>query len=170
MVLCPTRRRCCVGVALPKAKDILADFLSGDSTRIHEAVGTVMALPDGDDLAALSAQVDAIEACCAQVDMKGALYPNRRHFEAAMKRLRLYARRHVEGPSRDNCYCRLFTEFGLKSPDSVALAKRVAIKRTRVNREAHSTFYLCECVACSANFSVVEQTGWHVPTYDWKEI
>ena len=129
-----------------------------------------MRLQEGPVLAKVAARRRAIVARCDGFDMGGMIYPARKHFDVAMERLRLFSDRLENGASQENCYCRVFGQLDITGPEFVAKSGRVEVIETIVHREQRASDYRCKCSDCGARFNVREETGWHLPTYEWRAV
>ncbi len=147
---------------LPDGPQALDDFLSGDPDRVYRAVREVMIGYDDEVLDFLAPHVGRIEAATKGIDLGGAIVPNRRYLAEAIRRLRAVA----EGV----CFCTLLPDRTLTGPRGEERAGLIEVERETVLREEYATLYRCRCKRCGSRWQVREETGWHMPTYQWVPV
>ena len=153
-----------------RPEEALLAFTSGDAGAILKASSEVMNSDDPAFLTALLDHRDAIRNAAARVNLGGMLIPNSLQVRNALQWLDLWADRRENGPSRANCYCRLFGCHPAQSPESLERKGRAIVSIPVVDREAYQTTYQVLCPECRSRWESVEQEGWHVPTYEWREL
>lgn len=143
-----------------RPEDIRAGLLSRDPAA---ALGAAHALRAADrpTVAALAPEAERFVDATAGLDLGGALVANRVHMAEALSRLRLLA------ADPDACLCRAIPRETMSGPGQGAYADLVETTATRQGDwEVHLE---ARCRHCARMFHIVENHGWHVPVWTWKD-
>lgn len=120
----------------------------------------VIRLRDRDQLDALAASLAEVERATAEVDLGGALRPNRRSLEFALRKLRFHR-------DRKGCLCELYPDFLQYDPDVEAAAGNVVVVGTRHVDGRWVEAHRCRCTACGAVYDVRHGEA-HTPWWEWR--
>jgi hypothetical protein len=142
-----------------RPEGLLEGLLSGDAHRIWEAASGVTRLWDRDSLRWLAGHAAAIRAATEDVELGGALRPNRVILDLALKRMEL-----ARGEA---CFCGLYAKDLFANPKREAEDGFVRVISKQDNAETWETDWEVVCATCGTAYRVRQNDGWHIPTYAW---
>ncbi|MCX2946821.1 hypothetical protein [Lentzea sp. NEAU-D7] len=140
---------------------LVADFLSGDENRVLSAVWAVFETRDPEVLAPLARALPAVEKATADVELGGALVPNRSNLDHALARIRLH--------DRGVCLCAAYLSHQFYDPAKEEHRRHVRVVATVANDRQWVPDRVCECRDCGKRFQV-EQGEYHYTWWKWTEI
>jgi hypothetical protein len=138
---------------------LLEKITSGDAHQIWESACAIATLRDTDELDFLSAHLPEIEKTTRDVDLGGALFPNSKHLEFALRKLRYYK-------AKQGCLCRLYPDHLVFDPSREEKAGNIRMLRT-IRNDGWNQSYVCQCVLCETVFQV-EEGEYHYMWWAWK--
>jgi hypothetical protein len=137
---------------------LLEDLTSGDAHRIWAGSCAVAKLRDRQELDLLSAHLPEIEKKTQNIDLGGALFPNREHLRFALRKLHYYR-------SKAGCLCRLYPGHLMFDPAKEEAAGNVRIVET-IDADQYNPSYVCQCAFCDTLFQV-EEGEYHYTWWKW---
>ncbi|HVK28051.1 MAG TPA: hypothetical protein VM575_06905 [Nocardioides sp.] len=140
---------------------LVADFLSGDRSRILSALWEVMRTRDPAVLTPLVTALPAIERATADVDLGGALVSNASNLERAFQRIELFG--------TGACLCTAYPAHQFHDPAKEEHAGHVRIVGTVPNERQWEPDRICECTACGKRYQV-EQGEYHYTWWKWTAL
>lgn len=140
---------------------LVADFLSGDRSRVLSAVWAVVRTRDPDTLAPLVRSLPAIEEATADADLGGMLASNSDHLAHALDRLRLV--------DRGACLCAAYRLHQFYDPEKEEHLRHVRVVASVPNDRQWVPDRICECRDCGQQFQV-EQGDYHYTWWKWTEV
>jgi hypothetical protein len=143
----------------PELETLLADLLSKDGQRIWSASWAVVRLWDRDALRWLARHVAQIRAATAAVPLGGALRPNEQVLDLALFRMGFAA--------SSACFCALYAKDMFADPKCEAEAGVIDLLSQQDNAETWETIWQVACRTCGQPHAVLQNDGWHMPTYRW---
>jgi hypothetical protein len=140
---------------------ILEDITSGDAHRIWESSCAIATLRDAHELDLLAAHLPEIEQKTKDVDLGGALFPNREHLKFALHKLHYHR-------SKRGCLCHLYPDRLMFNPTREEEAGNIRILEHLRNDQRNDS-YVCQCVLCGTTFNV-EEGEYHYTWWAWKKV
>ena len=137
----------------------LADFLSGDVTRVVAAAHAVRGCHDRAMLALLAGQIDRIRAATRGLDLGGELRPNASYLDVALRKL--------EAARGIACLCTVFSSDEMANPQTLAAAGVVEILSAVDDPNLWETRIELRCKVCSLRYIVREDNSYHYPWFEW---
>ncbi|WP_426341452.1 hypothetical protein ACN9MZ_06770 [Pseudoduganella sp. S-14] len=140
-----------------KLKD---DILSGDATRVWSSACAIIKLRDSAELDALASILDEITASTKKLSLGGVVFPNDKHLQFALRKLRFHR-------GREGCLCRLYPEYLMFDPNQEQAAGNVRIEGITYLEGNWVDFYQCSCATCGTAFKV-EEREYHYTWWGWR--
>jgi hypothetical protein len=141
---------------------LLEDITSGDSTRVWSSSCAIIKLRNAEELDALSANLPEIKKKTANLNLGGALFPNREHLKFAIRKLEYYK-------NRTGCLCRLYPKYQMYDPRKEHEAGNVYIESDNFMEDEWMNLYICRCTLCGTVYQV-EEREYHYTWWGWKPI
>jgi hypothetical protein len=138
---------------------LLRDITSGDAHRIWSSSSAIIHTRDAESLDQLSAHLPEIRAKTAGIELGGALFPNKKYHEFALRKLEYYR-------NKSGCLCRLYPEYLMYDPKKEQSAGNVRIVDTSYSEGNWIDAYTCECTLCGTGFRV-EEREYHYTWWGW---
>jgi len=139
---------------------LIEDILSGDASRVWSSACAIAKLRDAVELDALASIVEEITSSTRRLELGGALIPNDKHLQFALRKLRYYR-------DRAGCLCRLYPEYLMFDPKGEQAAGNVRIDEITYLDGNWIDFYQCSCSVCGSVFKV-EEREYHYTWWGWK--
>ncbi len=139
----------------------LADFTSGEPSRIISAAHAVRHCHDRVPLRALARHVARIRRATEGVPLGGGLRSNATYLAAALEKLVL--------ATGDQCLCLVFPRDEMNNPWQIAKAEVVDVLREEsygITPSGERAMTI-QCRTCGSIYDVEEETGYHYPWYRW---
>ncbi|RYZ85945.1 MAG: hypothetical protein EOP04_14900 [Proteobacteria bacterium] len=137
----------------------LQDITSGDSHRIWKSACAIATLRDIQELELLAAHLPEIEKATKGIDLGGALFPNQKHLEFALHKLRYFK-------SKAGCLCRLYPDRLMFNPAREQESGNIRILET-IRGDQWNDSYACQCAFCGTVFRV-EEGEYHYTWWKWE--
>ncbi|MEU4804987.1 hypothetical protein [Actinosynnema sp. NPDC023587] len=140
---------------------LVADFLSGDKSRILAAVWAVFATRDPASLVPLTRALPAIAKATANAELGGALASNSSHLDHVLDRIELFG--------KGTCLCAAYLSHQFYDPAKEERRGHVRVVETVPNDGRWVPDRICECGDCGKRFQV-EYGEYHYPWWKWTEV
>lgn len=136
------------------------DLISRDPQRVWSATSEVTTLRDPQTLDLLAARLPEIRDKTANLELGGALFPNKERLRFAIRKLEYW---HAKA----GCLCRLYPEYILYNPKQEAKAGNVTLLEEQANAATRETTCQCACTVCGTVFTVKE-AEYHYTWWQWQ--
>lgn len=135
---------------------LLDDFLSGEKDRVYQATWATIRTRDRLLLDPLVGALDEIRRATDDLDLGGALHPNRESLRRALEKVSNY--------QAGACWCANYPGLLFYNPEKEEAAGHVRI--LDASEPGWSMTYRCACAVCGRHFEV-EQGEYHYTWWQW---
>ena len=146
------------------SEEIIEDLISKDITRVKKSACEIISLSQNQKaLFPLLCYISQIKEETKNLEMGGALAPNKRFVDYAIKILEFHE-------NKINCTCDLYIDkYECNNPKSEETKGNIEIKTITRIEEKWIDFYVGQCKKCQQNFKIIEREG-HYMWWGWTKI
>jgi hypothetical protein len=139
---------------------LLEDITSQDPARVWSSSCAIIKLRDFHQLDQLIANLPEIKRKTQNLELGGALFPNREHLNFAIRKLEYYR-------NQSGCLCRLYPGYLMYDPKKEEEQGNVEIIEVKYVQGNFVDAYRCRCLQCGAEYHV-EEREYHYTWWGWR--
>ena len=144
-------------------EEIITEISSRDKRRVWAAACEIIEhAQDRDEIAPLIPYLSSIKKKTRGLKMGGALAPNKRFVDYAIKIIEFYK-------TSTDCPCVLYLDYEMHDPKKEVLKANVKIIDETKIEDKWIDYYLLECNRCNKRFKVIERMG-HYTWWKWEYV